>query len=79
MTTMTCRDGAELLMDYLEGVLPAAVRADVDAHLAGCARCVAFVRSYRETPRILRESTALEIPDGLVTSLQRFLAERRGK
>ena len=31
MTTMTCRDGAELLMDYLEGVLPAAVRADVDA------------------------------------------------
>jgi anti-sigma factor RsiW len=79
MTTMTCRDGAEFLMDYLDGVLPADVRADVDAHLVGCPKCVAFVRSYRETPRILRESTAFEIPDGLVTSLQRFLAERRGK
>jgi len=79
MTTMTCRDGAELLMDYLEGALPAEVRADVDAHLAGCPRCVEFVRAYREAPRILRESTAFEIPDGLVASLQKFLTERRGK
>jgi anti-sigma factor RsiW len=78
MTTLTCRDGAALLMDYLEGALPEDVRAAVDAHLAGCPRCVAFARAYRETPRIVRESTAFEIPDGLVESLQRFLAGRRG-
>ena len=77
MTTMTCRDGAAILMDYLEGALPADVRADVDAHVAGCPRCVEFVRAYRETPRILRESTAFEIPAGLVESLQKFLAEQR--
>jgi anti-sigma factor RsiW len=77
MTTMTCRDGAAILMDYLEGVLPADVRADVDAHVAGCPRCVEFVRAYRETPRILRDSTAFEIPAGLVESLQKFLAQRR--
>jgi anti-sigma factor RsiW len=77
MTTMTCRDGAAILIDYLEGVLPADVRADVDAHVAGCSRCVEFVRAYRETPRILRDSTAFEIPAGFVESLQRFLAERR--
>jgi anti-sigma factor RsiW len=76
---LTCRDGAELLMDYLEGALPDDVRAAVDAHLAACPKCVAFTRAYRETPRILRESTAFEIPDGLVDSLQRFLAGRRGK
>ena len=51
------RDGAAILIDYLEGVLPADVRADVDAHVAGCPRCVEFVRAYRETPRILRDST----------------------
>jgi anti-sigma factor RsiW len=79
MTTLTCRDGAALLMDYLEGTLPADVRADVDAHVAGCPRCVEFLRAYRETPRILRESTDFEIPESLVESLQRFLAARRGK
>jgi anti-sigma factor RsiW len=79
MTTLTCRDGAAVLMDYLEGMLPADVRADVDAHVAGCPRCVEFVRAYRETPRILRESTEFEIPTSLVESLQRFLAARREK
>lgn len=77
MTTMTCRDGAAILMDYLEDVLPADVRADVDAHVAGCPRCVEFVRAYRETPRILRDWTAFEIPEGLAESLRKFLVERR--
>jgi anti-sigma factor RsiW len=77
MTTTTCRDGAPLLMDYLEGALPADLRADLDAHLAGCPRCVAFVRAYRETPRIVRESTAYEIPAGLEESLRRFLSKRK--
>ena len=79
MTEVTCRDGAALLMDYLEGVLSAAEQAAVDAHLAGCSKCVEFVRAYRETPRILRESTAFEIPAGLAESLRRFLAARRGR
>lgn len=78
MTTLTCRDGAALLTEYLEDTLPAETRAAIDAHLSGCPRCVAFVRAYRETPRILRAATAFEIPPGLAASLQRFLAGRRG-
>ena len=77
MKTMRCRDGAAILMDYLEDALPADTRAAVDEHIAGCPRCVAFVRAYRETPRILRDATAIEIPDSLAESLQRFLAGRR--
>ncbi|HUD70530.1 MAG TPA: zf-HC2 domain-containing protein [Dongiaceae bacterium] len=77
MNNMTCRDGATLVTDYLEGALPDDLRVAIDAHLAGCPRCVAFVRAYRETPRIVRESTAIEIPEGLAASLQKFLAERR--
>jgi anti-sigma factor RsiW len=77
MNTVTCRDGAALLMDYLEGVLPAGTRRELDAHLAGCRKCVEFVRAYRETPRILRESTAFHLPAGLAESLGRFLAARR--
>lgn len=35
------------LMDYLEGDLPPAERAEAEAHLAGCARCAALVADLR--------------------------------
>ena len=68
--------GVELLMDYLEGVLPADVRAALEAHVAGCERCAAFVASYRETPRILREATTMTLPDDIEASLKAFLRAR---
>ena len=74
---LACREGVERLMDYLDGVLPAADRERIDAHVAGCPRCVAFVASYRATPRILRAATAVELPEDLSASLRRFLADRR--
>jgi anti-sigma factor RsiW len=74
---VACVDGVELLMDYLEGALPADVAAAIDAHVAGCLRCVAFLASYQETPRILRAATLAETPPGLHESLLRFLADRR--
>jgi anti-sigma factor RsiW len=74
---LACIDGVDLVMDYLEGVLHAEVRAALDAHLAGCPRCVAFVTSYRETPRILRAATAAALPAAVQESLRRFLAARR--
>lgn len=79
MTDLTCRDGAELLMDYLEGVVSRDVRTTIDVHLAGCRNCERFVRSYRETPRILRTATAVEMPAGARASLKRFLRARRAR
>ena len=46
MKEIACLTGVELLMDYLEGVLPTDVHAALEAHVAGCARCAAFVASY---------------------------------
>jgi anti-sigma factor RsiW len=74
---VVCASGVELLMDYLEGALPAALAAELEAHVAGCARCEAFVASYRETPRILRDATAAALPAERRESLQAFLARRR--
>ena len=76
MNAMVCVSGVELLMDYLEGVLPAEVRAALDEHVAGCARCAAFVASYCETPRVLRESTAATLPPDVEASLKAFLRAR---
>ncbi len=77
MSGVSCAAGVELLMEYLEGALPPDVSADLEAHLAACPRCTAFVASYRETPRILREATAAALPPELDDSLLAFLRSRR--
>lgn len=70
---ISCGSGVELLMDYLEGVLPPEVNAALEAHVAACERCTAFVASYRETPRILRSATTIELPADIQASLQAFV------
>jgi anti-sigma factor RsiW len=62
MKDVTCAQGVDLLMDYVEGLLPAAMRSTLETHVAGCPRCVAFTASYTETPRIVRDATAVELP-----------------
>jgi anti-sigma factor RsiW len=74
--TYTCASGVELLMDYLEGVLPAQVNAALEQHVAGCQRCTAFVASYQATPRILRDATTTSVPADVEASLQAFLRVR---
>jgi anti-sigma factor RsiW len=74
---MVCRDGVERLMDYLDGAVPAAERRVLESHVASCARCTAFVASYRETPRIFRTATDAALPEEMAAALRRFLVERR--
>jgi anti-sigma factor RsiW len=51
---MRCRELAELVTNYLEGALPAAEVARVEAHLARCADCGAHLHQTLETIRMLR-------------------------
>jgi len=74
--TYTCSSGVELLMDYLEGVLPIETNAALEQHVAGCARCTAFVASYQATPRILRDATDASLPTDVEASLHAFLRAR---
>ena len=77
MTDVTCASGVELLMDYLEGVLPPQTARDLEAHVAACERCRAYVESYRATPRILRDATTADLPGELQRSLMATLQARR--
>ncbi len=79
MKDIVCISGVELLMEYMEGMLPPDVRAAVDAHVAGCPRCVAFITSYQATPRILRDATASEMPADLQASLLAAVRSRLGR
>ena len=69
MKNVVCMSGVELLMEYLEGALSPDMRAAIEAHVAGCPRCDAFIASYRETPRIVRDATRMGMPADLEASL----------
>lgn len=73
---LVCADGVGLLLDYLEDALGPAQRGAVDGHLLRCPRCVAFVKSYRETPRIFRGATAVRLPVELESQMRRLVRDR---
>lgn len=60
------------MMDYLDGELPPEDRAALEAHFVTCPPCVAFLCSYKETPRILREAPAPPIPEEVRERLALF-------
>ena len=47
--TITCQQVVELVTDYLEGELDDATRAELEAHLALCPGCDAYLSQMRTT------------------------------
>ena len=76
MKPVTCETGVGYLMDYLEGVVPGPLRAELESHVAGCALCRAFIASYRHTPRILREATDRTPSPAQRRAIESFLRSR---
>jgi MFS family permease len=51
---LACRQLVELIADYLDGLLPEKMMADVEDHLAGCDGCTAYLSQIRRTTVELR-------------------------
>jgi anti-sigma factor RsiW len=68
-----CPRIVSLLSDYLDGRLPAEVRADLDQHLSGCAECTAFVGTFRSTVALLHSLEEKDLPEELRLRLRAFL------
>jgi anti-sigma factor RsiW len=77
MKDIVCVSGVELLMEYMEGALASDVGAAIEAHVAACPRCEAFIASYREMPRIVRDATRIEMPAALEAPLLAALRAAR--
>ena len=78
MIDVRCASGVELLADYVEGLLPADVRASLEAHVLHCERCQAFVASYQAAPAILRSATDVDLPDELRRMLNEWVRTSPG-
>lgn len=61
---VTCRDCADFLMDYLDGLLPDEEKRKFDVHLDRCRDCRVYLDNYRKTIAI----TCAEGRDGCDTS-----------
>jgi anti-sigma factor RsiW len=55
---VTCSQVLAGLSDYLDDELPAAARAQVEAHLRGCERCLRFGGALGAMVRALRADAA---------------------
>jgi hypothetical protein len=71
---MTCHDARELFSALADEALGAAERADLEAHLAGCAECRRELASFRSTVVLLHRVAPERAPAGFV---DRVLAAAR--
>jgi anti-sigma factor RsiW len=71
----TCQELAELITDYLEGLLAPAQHALFDLHISGCPDCTLYVEQMRTTVVVTGRVPAEDIPPGIRDAL---LAAFRG-
>ncbi|MEJ2077515.1 MAG: zf-HC2 domain-containing protein [Acidobacteriota bacterium] len=72
-----CQECVDLLTDYLEGNLEPQVREKLDEHLAGCAPCINFVRSFEKSTTMLHllKEQRVDVPSDVQARLKNFLRE----
>ena len=80
MTDWTCRQVIlDLLIEYEDGAMPAAERADFERHVEMCPPCVRFLTTYRATGKTLKLLKLEEIPPDLAQSVLAFVRKRAGR
>jgi anti-sigma factor RsiW len=73
---MTCRDAIEVLADYVDGVMPADLAAELERHLAGCDPCRAYLATYRKARELGAAAARVAMPAEMQARLRRFLADK---
>ena len=66
---LVCRDAVALMAAYLDGALPAADRARLEGHLAGCPHCSEYLAQLRATIDALGRVEPDDLPDEAVDEL----------
>ena len=72
-TGLTCRETIGLLADYLEAALTQEQLAELEAHLADCEPCQAYLNTYRRTKTLTAQTERVEMPAEMRRRLSEFL------
>jgi anti-sigma factor RsiW len=76
---VNCREAIDVFADFLEQVLRTEVGAELEAHLADCAPCRAYLATYRRTRDLTRAAERPEMPEEMKERLRQFLLARLGR
>jgi anti-sigma factor RsiW len=72
----SCEDVVKLLSDYIDGECSPEDKALIEAHLADCPDCVAFVNTFRKSISLAKNLMYVDIPEDLRVRLHRALDEK---
>ena len=73
---MKCTDFLKELNEYLDGILDARTRAELDDHLAWCHNCYVVCNTTKKTIQIYKDTEVYELPDELRNRLQQAIQAR---
>jgi anti-sigma factor RsiW len=65
-----CSEFLNELTDYLDGVIDAPTKAELEEHLAWCHNCYVVADTTKKTIEIYRDSKLYELPENLRTRLR---------
>lgn len=71
---MTCREIAEILIEFVDGSLEGERRATLELHLCGCIPCAIYMHTYRETIRVTQALPDAPLPPEFAERLKAALA-----
>jgi anti-sigma factor RsiW len=78
---LTCRQLAELVSDYIEGLLAPSLQARIVGHLADCEDCASYVDQMRATIAVTGElpagDVARPVRDALLELFRGWAGRRR--
>ena len=76
MTSLTCREFVDFLMEYLDGGLEPPVRRGCEGHVSECPACETYLATYRETQRLSQRllcdpegDVPADVPEDLVAAI----------
>jgi anti-sigma factor RsiW len=74
---VTCKELiVDLLYDYLDDAPGKDLAAELEAHLAICAPCRAYLATYKKTRELAAGSSRPVMPDEMKVRLREFLLEK---
>jgi len=66
---MNCAELEQLICDYVDGTLTAAVKAEVERHLEACPACAEMARDSAEAVAFMERASDVEPPPELITRI----------